>query len=111
MEEKSEWCLSNGVAQRLRDDDSSNDCDHHQVCLFTVGNFGGRGWKVGFDEAAVPTKAKLLELSSCLVRPTVICLPARRPPNDSHLTPLLYELQNYEEHFQYKPFSPRGHRK
>ena len=49
MEEKSEWCLTNGVAQRLRDDDRSNDCDHHQVCLFTV----GRGWKVGFDEAAV----------------------------------------------------------
>ena len=77
VEEKWEWGLSNGVAQRLRDDDRSNNCDHHQVCLFTVGNFGGRGWKVGFDEAAVPTKVKLLELSSCLVRPTVICLPAR----------------------------------
>ena len=111
VEEKWEWCLTNGVAQRLRDDDRDKNWDNHQVCLFTVRIFGGRGWEVGFDEAAIPTKAKLLELSSCLVRPTVICLPARRPPNDSHLTPLLYELQNYEEHFQYKPFSSRGHRK
>ena len=31
VDEKWEWCLTNGVAQRLRDDDSSNDRDHHHA--------------------------------------------------------------------------------
>ena len=69
----------NGVSQTalLRDDEKTA-----VIILITKFVYSMNFWTegvAGFDEAAVPLKAKWVELSSVawLVRPTVICLPAQ----------------------------------
>ena len=104
VDEKWEWCLSNGAAQRWREDRSDNF--DHQVCLQYEFLNGGGSW---FRWSCSSTQGKM---SWIVILSHGWCAPPWfvSPPNDSHLTPLLSGLPNYEENFQYKPFSSRGHK-
>ena len=87
VEEKSEWCLSNGVAQRLRDDDRSNNCNHHQVFFVYNRKFWREGVESWFRWSCCSNQGKItwiVMLSGAAHRDL-----SPRPPNDSHLTPLL----------------------